>query len=209
MSITLRPDWIAPRRAALVLVDCQVDFGAPEGEMARRGADIGPAQAAVKNVVALAEAARGAGVTVMFVRLLHRPGDETRVAREARERHGDSEPALCVEGSHGADFIGSQPQAGEAVISKSRFSGFAGTGLDDRLRERGLDTLVLAGLTTECCVQSTAWDGFERDFHILIAADACAAYADDLHRGALKALEMSGATLADAADFIRAWNKIK
>ena len=102
-------------------------------------------------------------------------------------------PDLCVEGTHGADFIGPQPRAGEAVFSKTRFSAFAGTGLADQLHAQGVDTLVLAGLTTECCIQSSAWDAFERDFHVFIAEDACAAYDEALHRHALKALALSGA----------------
>ena len=64
------------------------------------------------------------------------------------------------------------------IISKTHFSAFARTGLADQLHAQGVDTLVLAGLTTECCVASSAWDAFERDFHIFIAADACAAYED-------------------------------
>jgi len=73
------------------------------------------------------------------------------------------------------------------------------------LHAQGIDTLVLAGLTTECCVASTAWDAVERDFHVFIAADACAAYEDDLHQGALKALALSAATVADSAEFAAAW----
>jgi nicotinamidase-related amidase len=71
----------------------------------------------------------------------------------------------------------------------------------------GLDTLVLAGLTTECCVASSAWDGFELDFHIFIAADACAAYENALHDHALKALALSGATVAPTAQFAAFWKK--
>jgi nicotinamidase-related amidase len=73
------------------------------------------------------------------------------------------------------------------------------------LHAQAIDTLVLAGLTTECCVASTAWDGFEQDFHVFIAADACAAYEPDLHRHALKALEASGAVVADTSEFGRKW----
>ena len=58
------------------------------------------------------------------------------------------------------------------------------------------DTLVIAGLTTECCVDSTARDAFERDYHVFIASDAVAAYEADLHDGALKALELNCAMLA-------------
>lgn len=199
--------WIAAGRTALILIDCQVDFGAPDGEMAKRGADVKPAQAAVKQAGALAAAARGAGVGIVFVRLLTHPGGENRITSEAKARHGKDEPDLCVEGTHGADFIGPQPQAGDAIVSKTHFSAFARTGLADQLHAQGVDTLVLAGLTTECCVASSAWDAFERDFHIFIASDACAAYEASLHDGALRALEMSGATLAGTAAFAAAWKK--
>jgi ureidoacrylate peracid hydrolase len=198
-------DWVAAGRAALVLIDCQVDFGAPDGEMAKRGADVKPAQAAVKQAEALAAAARGAGVAIVFVRLLTHPGGENRIASEAKVRRGKDEADLCIEGTHGADFIGPQPRAGDTIVSKTHFSAFARTGLAEQLHAQGVDTLVLAGLTTECCVASSAWDAFERDFHIFIASDACAAYEASLHDGALRALEMSGATLASTAEYAVAW----
>lgn len=209
MSEGLQPDWIAAGRTALVLIDCQVDFGAPDGEMAKRGADVTPALAAVKQAEALALAARGAGAAIVFVRLLTHPGGDNRITREAKARRGKDETDLCVEGTHGADFIGPQPLPGETVISKTHFSAFARTGLAEQLHAQGVDTLVLAGLTTECCVASSAWDAFERDFHIFIASDACAAYEASLHDGALRALEMSGANLASTAEFVAAWENIK
>lgn len=205
----LKPDWIAPNRTALVIVDMQVDFGSPEGEMARRGADVSACQAAVKKAEELADAARRAQVPVVFVRLLTHPGGENRIMRESKERQGDDEPDLCVEGTHGADFIGPQPQAGEAIFSKNHFSAFARTGLSDQLHAQGIDTLVLAGLTTECCVQSSAWHAFEQDFHLFIAEDACAAYEEALHRHALKALQMSAANVVPVARLVAAWNQTK
>ncbi len=86
----------SPRnRTALILIDCQVDFGAPDGEMAKRGADVKPAQAAVKQAEILADAARRAGVAIVFVRLITHPGGENRIAREAKLRHGKDEADLC------------------------------------------------------------------------------------------------------------------
>lgn len=202
----LRPEWIAPDRTALVLIDMQVDFGAPDGEMARRGADVSACQAAVRKAEDLTAAARRAGVPVVFVRLLTHPGAENRILRESKQRQGDDEPDLCRAGTRGAEFIGPQPQAGEALVSKAHFSAFARTGLGDQLHAQGVDTLVLAGLTTECCVQSSAWNGFEEDFHIFIAEDACAAYDQALHRHALKALQLSAATVAPVSGFIQAWS---
>jgi ureidoacrylate peracid hydrolase len=205
----MKADWIASKRTALLVIDCQVDFGATDGEMARRGLDMTAPQAALEKAQALVEAARKAGVAVVFVRLITNPAAESTVIREARARQkdyqGEDGPDLCVEGTHGADFVGLQPLPGELVISKNRYSAFARTGLSEQLHARGVDTLVLAGLTTECCVAASAWDGFELDFHVFIAADACAAYEEELHRSALKALALSGATIASTTAFVGLW----
>jgi len=203
----MKADWIGRQRTAVVVIDCQVDFGAPEGEMARRGADMTAPQAALEKAQALVDAARAAGVSVVFVRLITNSAAESAVIREARARQGEDGPELCVEGSHGADFVGPQPQPGETVISKKRYSAFVHTGLAGQLHAQGVDTLVLAGLTTECCVASSAWDGFEQDFHVFIASDACAAYEKELHDQALKALGMSGAVIAPTAQFAALWKK--
>jgi len=203
----MKADWIGPQRTAVVVIDCQVDFGASDGAMARRGADMTAPQAALEKAQALVDAARAAGVSVVFVRLITNSAAESAVIREARARQGEDGPELCVEGSHGADFVGPQPQPGETVISKKRYSAFVHTGLAGQLHAQGVDTLVLAGLTTECCVASSAWDGFEQDFHVFIASDACAAYEKELHDQALKALGMSGAVIAPTAQFAALWKK--
>jgi len=203
----MKPDWISPKRTAVLVIDCQVDFGAPDGEMARRGSDMRAPQAALAQAQALVDAARAVGVAVIFVRLITNSAAESTVIREARARQGEDGPDLCVEGTHGADFVGPQPLPGETVISKKRYSAFAHTGLAEQLHTRGVDTLVLAGLTTECCVASSAWDGFEQDFHVFIAADACAAYETHLHTHALRALALSGAVVAETAAFADLWKK--
>ena len=172
-------------KPALILIDCQVDFGAPDGAMAQQGRDVTAAQAALVKAQDLTMAARAAKVPVIFVRLI---SDE-----------------LCIEGTRGAEFIGPQPLAGEHIVTKSRFSAFANTGLAAHLRSLGIDTVVLAGLTTECCVAATAWPAFEEGLGVTIAADACAAYEDDLHRVTLKALALSAAQVSDSAGIAAGW----
>ena len=188
----IAPTPIAPGRTALILIDMQVDFGGTDGAMARQGRDMTAPQAAMAKAETLAAAARLAGLQLVFVRL---------------STSADAGEDCCVDGTRGADFIGPLPQAGDIIVSKSRFSAFSGTGLADRLHATGVDTLVLAGLTTECCVQASAWAAFELDFRVILAGDACAAYEQDLHRHALRALELSGASVADCAALIRLWKK--
>jgi len=68
-----------------------------------------------------------------------------------------------------------------------------------------VDTLVVCGLTTECCVDCTVRDAFQLDYQVFIPADACAAYEPDLHAGALKALALNCAIVVEAHDVIAAW----
>jgi nicotinamidase-related amidase len=199
-------DWIAPGRTALLLVDCQVDFAAPEGALGRQGVDMHAVQMAIRNAAMLADKARAAGVPCLFVRLITRSADETERQREWNIRRGHKDdPRLCREGTPGAQFVGPHPLANEPVFTKRRYDAFADTGLDAHLRALNRDTLVIAGLTTECCVDSTARTAFERDYHVFIASDAVAAYEPDLHDGALKALELSCAILVSAAEAAAAW----
>ncbi len=65
---------------------------------------------------------------------------------------------------------------------------------------------MIAGLTTECCVADTAKDAFNHDYHVFIAADACAAYEPDLHAGALKMLDLNTAILTNSASVAAAWS---
>lgn len=201
----MRAEWIAPRRTALLLVDMQRDFADPAGAMGRGGADMTAPQSVLTEAARLAEAARAAGVPCVFTRLLTRAADETDFLREWKARRQVDDAPLCREGTPGAEFVGPQPQACEMVFTKKRYDGFHGTGLDAALRGEGRDTLVVAGLTTECCIDSTVREAFERDYHLFVVTDATACYAPGLHEAALRALALNCATLVSTADVVAAW----
>jgi ureidoacrylate peracid hydrolase len=196
-------DWITPARTALLLVDMQVDFACADGALGKAGTNMTTAQAAVKQAEILAAAARAAKVPLVFVRLLTRT--QTPFEQEWKSRRGDHSPPLCVEGSRGAAFAGPQPGSGDYVVSKSRYSPFTNTRLDESLRAMQRDTLVICGLTTECCIDAAAQGAFERDYHVVIASDAVAAYEPGLHATALKALALNAAQLATTGEIAAAW----
>lgn len=200
--------WIAPARTAVVVIDIQVDFAASEGAL---GAyiDMAVVQPAVAAAEALVDSARASGVPVVFVGLFTSPETDSPSWKERMRRRGgnaDDESALCREGDVGSDFYGPKPQPGEVVVKKARYSGFVGTDLDARLKALGVDTLVVAGLTTECCVDSTVRDAFSLDYHVFVAADACAAYEADIHAASLKVMELNSAILTDTAAIANAWS---
>ena len=205
----MNPAWIAPGRTALMIVDMQVDFAAPEGVIGRMGVDLSAVTPALAAAERLAEAARTAGAPVIFVGLFTSPQTDSPMWRERMSRQGgdpDVESDLCRAGQTGSDFHGPKPAEGDLVVHKTRYSAFFGTGLGDTLREQGIDTLVLCGLTTECCVDCTARDAFHQDFHVFVPADACAAYESHVHEAALKIMGLNLAILTDTDAVIASWS---
>jgi len=208
-DVPLKPDWIAPGRTALLIVDMQVDFAAPEGVIGQMGVDLSTMVPALAAAQRLAESARVAGVPVMFAGLSTSPDTDSPMWRERMARRGgdpDVESNLCRAGQPGSDFHGPRPAPGERVFSKTRYSAFFGTGLGDSLREQGIDTLVLCGLTTECCVDCTARDAFHQDFHVFVPSDACAAYERDVHEAALKVMGLNFAIVTDSETVAAGWS---
>lgn len=200
--------WIAPARTAVLVIDIQVDFASPEGALGAY-VDMGVVQPAVAAAGRLVENARAMGVPVVFVGLFTTPETDSASWRERMRRRGgdpDNESALCRDGEVGSAFYGPRPAPGERVVKKTRYSGFGGTDLDAHLKALGVDTLVVAGLTTECCVDSTVRDAFSLDYHIFVAADACAAYEEDLHTASLKVMALNSAILTDTAAVAAAWS---
>jgi ureidoacrylate peracid hydrolase len=206
--VTLSPDWIAPSRTALVIIDMQVDFAAPGGVIGQMGVDMSALTPALAAAERLAGAARAVGAPVVFVGLFTSPSSDSPMWRERMTRRGgdpDVESDLCRAGETGSDFYGPKPLEGELVIEKTRYSAFFGTDLEQKLRARGVDTLVLCGLTTECCVDCTARDAFHGDFHVFVPTDACAAYEVDVHEAALKIMGLNFAILTDTNTVVGAW----
>jgi len=202
--------WIAPGRTALAVIDIQVDFASPDGLLGQYGVDMGMAAPAVDAAAALVAVAREAGVPVVFVGLFTAPETDSPSWNERMRRRGgdpDSEAALCRADQPGSAFYGPQPAQGELVVAKTRYSGFVGTDLDARLKAMGVDTLVVCGLTTECCVAATAADAFDLDYHVFVAVDACAAYEPDLHEVALKTMALNTAILTDSVEVAKAWKE--
>ena len=106
---------------------------------------------------------------------------------------GEDEVEVCLPGTWGAQFVdGIVPQPDEPVVTKHRFSAFVDTGLELMLRARGIKTVILAGVTTNCCVESTAREVAMRDYYLVVAED-CVAVKDklrSLHDASLESMRL-------------------
>ena len=123
------PPMIVPSRTALVIVDAQEDFIGPTGVHARLGFDMSAVEAPLANVVRLAEAARRAGATVVFPRVVTTPETDSEALKLLARRKGRSENsiAICREGTPGADYYGIHPREGDSESFKVLFASFQGT----------------------------------------------------------------------------------
>ncbi|MEO8202299.1 MAG: isochorismatase family cysteine hydrolase [Betaproteobacteria bacterium] len=197
----------SPAHAALLVIDVQNDFVADGGFFDQIGADVKTAQQSVPNTLRLIEKARAAGVPVIFVQAIYDPEFVSAPMRERNQRRAVQIPR-CLTGSWGADFYLVRPAAGEPVVTKHRYSAMLNTTLDAILKARGIRSLLLAGVATDTCVESTGRDAYFIDYYVSIVADCCAAFNAADHAGALKRFDRDYGAIFTSNEVIDAWARI-
>jgi nicotinamidase-related amidase len=190
-----------PRRTALLVIDMQRDFLKPEGYAAKAGLDIAPLTAAIGPVGRVLAAARKSKLTIVHTREGHLPDlsdcppYKLERSRKAGAEIGSRGPLgrLLVRGEKGHDFVDElKPLPGEVVIDKPGYSAFEHTTLQQLLVTRGIETLLVTGITTEVCVSSTLRSAADRGYRCITVGDACASGDPALHRAALAMIGVEG-----------------
>lgn len=193
-----------PAHAALVVVDVQNDFCDDAGAFGRIGRDLAPVRAMVPRLARLVDQAREAGVPVVFLQYVQNPSTLSEVQLEQRQR-GRAGVDYCQEGSWGADFYQITPKPDERVVPKHRYSGFVGTDLDLILRSTGRRALILTGVATNGCVESTARHGFMRDYYIVVVDDCCSCYSRAAHEATLSNITDAYGVVTTAGELGSIW----
>jgi len=202
------PEIIAPEHAALLVVDMQKDFCEPDGVFGKGGADTARIRKAVPAIASLLDGARSAGAKRVFMRHTH----EADLSNLSPARlsfyamlYGGADPYHAIRGSWGHQVIDDlSPRPDETVIDKGRSSSFIGTSLDMVLRSNRIETVVITGMATHACVESTARDAGFFDYYVVLARDAVADYRDDLHEASLLTLSQR-VILADSEEIRKCW----
>jgi ureidoacrylate peracid hydrolase len=201
---------VDPRHCALLVIDMQNDFLHEQGKARREGSrDLGPMMEMVPRQARVIEAARAAGVPVVFVLQTTLPdqASSSDVWIEARSRARYSGQDMCIDGSWGQEVISElKPAPADHFVKKYRYSGFVGTNLDLLLRSLERRTVVCVGTSTNVCVEATAWDAFHHEYYVVYAADACASWDMALHTSTLTTAANRYATVADVKDLISCWH---
>jgi nicotinamidase-related amidase len=188
-------------KTALIVIDMQRDFCSPGGYADQAGLGITRMQAAVGQVQQLLQAARDAGLMVVHTREGHLPDlsdcPPAKLARSiaAGAAIGSLGPLgrLLVRGEQGHDFVDAlRPLPGELVIDKPGYGAFHQTLLGKHLKEKGIEQLILCGVTTEVCVHSTLREAVDRGYLCTTVSDATAASQPELQAPALAMIGVEG-----------------
>lgn len=186
--------------AALLIIDMQRDFLVPGDFGAMLGNDVLQLRRAIEPNRALLAAWRGAGGLVIHTREGHRPDladlpPAKRLRGRGATRIGDAGPMgrILVRGEAGHDTIPElYPAAGEPVVDKPGKGAFFATDLHAILRNGGVTKLVVTGVTTEVCVNTTVREANDRGYDCLVVADCCGSYFPEFHEAGLRMIKAQG-----------------
>ena len=197
---------VNPNHTAVLVVDVQNDFVHEEGSLARAGRDVRPGQRVVPSIRSLVERTREMGARLIWVRTEHAPWTNSAAwLGRIRKKQDVGHFPICVTGTWGADMYGLEPRAGEPIVTKHRYSAFLNTDLDLILRSLEILTVVIAGVTTNVCVESTARDAAMRNYYTIVLSDCTAADSEAEHQAALYTLDHYFGIVAESARLFEAW----
>src|SRR3954466_16178754 len=216
VTVPARPENlpIDPRETALIVVDMQNAYASPGGYLDLAGFDIEGSAGVIEKIALAVEAARRAGVQVVFFQNgwdagyaeAGGPGSpnwwKSNALKTMRDRP-ELEGTLLAKGTWDYALVDRlKPQPGDIVIPKPRYSAFFNTALDSMLRARGIRNLAFCGIATNVCVESTLRDGFHLEYFGVLLEDAChQAGPPAMHEATVYNVEKFFGWVANTADF--------
>jgi ureidoacrylate peracid hydrolase len=206
-------ELVDTKTAALVVVDMQNDFCHSDGASGRNGHNVKLIQDMAPRLRALLGYARNSGIAIVHVRTHHSPWTNS----EAWVRRKNGTIKRCFPDSWGADWYeGCEPILGdewtpdthEYVVTKHRYSGFWDTDMDLILRSHGITSLIMTGEATNVCVETTARDGYMRDYSIVFVSDCTAAGNMAAHEATLYNMRTHFGIVVDSNEIAATWRKL-
>lgn len=191
---------------ALMIIDMQNGFLDEKGSLASIGFPWEALQPAIQGCVRLIDGARSAGVPVIYTRYVYQPGFRDGGLLPNELVPSMKEVGSLVDGTWDAEIVPAlAPQGDDIIIDKARPSSFYGTRLEPFLTSLGVRSLVLAGVTTNICVETTARDAGQRDYRTYVVSDATAEYDPGRHEHALTTIGFTFGWVTTVDGVLESW----
>ncbi len=198
---------VDPKQTAVLVVDIQNDFCAAGGTFDRSGKDLTFMRSVVPKVGSFLREVRHSGAKVIWIKMSLADqwiGDPWRVNLVRRDLL-----SICVPGTWGEDYYEIRPAPGDIEVAKYRYSAFVGTNLELILKRLGIKTLIMTGMATNVCVESTARDAFMRDFYVVFLEDCLAAGTREAHEASLRTLGDSFGFVTSSSEVVTIWSNLR
>ena len=197
-----------PKKTATVIIDMQRDFLEPGGFGETLGNDVSNLCVAIEPCKRLLSGLRERGILVIHTREGHRPdlsdAPPAKVQRGSpKSRIGDSGPMgrILIRGEPGHDIIEElYPLADEPIVDKPGKGAFYATDLGSILHAKGIDTLLVCGVTTEVCVHTTVREANDRGYRCIVLSDCTASYFPEFHEVGLRMIAAQGGIFGWVSD---------
>lgn len=198
---------LIPNETALIVIDMQNGFCNYEGSISKGGGDISSMHATIPRVRELILACREAGIIDIWTLQQHYPDDITKKLHRITPhtlRWGAGPTALKgTWDSEIIDELKDLAQEPAEMVIKHRFSGFMDTRLDTLLRMKGINTLLVCGVATSHCVETTVRDGYQKDYDIIVPSDAVGAMSTEAHNASLSLIDRFFGVVLSSDDILR------
>ena len=207
-------DKVRPEHAAVLIVDVQNDFCAEGGAMHTEGRDLSLVQAMVPRLARFLEATRGARVPLVWIRNVYNTDpnwylSEVWLEQATRRRRGlYVDRPVCQAGEWNGDFYGVRPRPDEVIVTKHRYGAFEATDLELVLRSRRIRTVIMTGIATNVCVETTARQAFLRDYYVVFTNDCTATYSPADHEATLRNIDSFFGQVAVAEEIVACWEPV-
>jgi len=194
-------------RAALLVVDMQVDFCSADGYVAGLGLDPTPCRQIVSTLQGLIDDARYNDVPILWALANY---DDAVVPPTflRRKREAGLDRSCCVPGTKGYETFGVSPSKGEPCFIKHSYSAFTNPDFEIHLRSANIETLIFSGVQTNVCIEATLRDAFNLGFHVVVAEDCVASHSPSLHESTLQNVRALLGYVTPAAQIKKAWQNI-